>query len=93
MKNILLLCTKNVHFTFTNEIYIRNDGVAMVSSIGLAFAGIFIIELINTLVLKLRQHMQNWRRYEHDNFILVFHTQNGYPIWIIKSVIKKVKQN
>ena len=79
MKNILSLCTKNVHFTFTNEIYTRNDGVAMFSSIGPAFAGIFIIELINTLVLKLRQHMQNWRRYEHDNFAYMKNGSIEYP--------------
>ena len=28
MKN-LLLCTKNVHFTFNNEIYVQNHGVPM----------------------------------------------------------------
>ena len=28
MKNLLLLSTKNVHFTFSNDIYIQNDGVA-----------------------------------------------------------------
>ena len=39
----------------------------MVSSIDLTFAGIFIIELENMLVPKLRQHMQNWRRYEDVN--------------------------
>ena len=29
MKNLLLLCTKNVHFTFENNIYQQNNGVAM----------------------------------------------------------------
>ena len=31
MKQLLLKCTKNVHFTFKNEIYLQCDGVAMES--------------------------------------------------------------
>ena len=29
MKELLLLCTKNLHFTFNNEIYQQCDSVAM----------------------------------------------------------------
>ena len=29
MKELLTLCTKNVHFTFDNVIKVQNDGVAM----------------------------------------------------------------
>ena len=29
MKKLLLLCTKNLHFTFNNDIYQQSDGVAM----------------------------------------------------------------
>ena len=28
-KKLLTLCTKNVHFSFNNEIYVQIDGVAM----------------------------------------------------------------
>ena len=28
MKKMLTLCTKSVHFTLNNEIYVQNDGVA-----------------------------------------------------------------
>ena len=31
MRNLLFLCTKNVHFSFNNELYIQTDGVAMSS--------------------------------------------------------------
>ena len=31
MKELLTLCTKNVRFTFNNEIYIQIDGIAMSS--------------------------------------------------------------
>ena len=29
MKEMLILCTKNVHFTFNKEIYIQVDGVSV----------------------------------------------------------------
>ena len=34
MKELLLLCTKHVHFTFNEDIYIQLDGVAMGSPLG-----------------------------------------------------------
>ena len=34
MKKLLTLCSKNVHFTLNNEIYVQNDGVAMGSPLG-----------------------------------------------------------
>ena len=34
MKELLLLCTKSVHFTFNGDIYQQLDGVAMGSPLG-----------------------------------------------------------
>ena len=45
MRNLLLLCTKNVHFCFGADIYQENDGVAMSSLLGPVLAGIFMGEL------------------------------------------------
>ena len=59
MENLLILCTKNVHFTFNNEFYIQNDGVAMGSPQGPILALTFMVELENTLVPKLKQHIKN----------------------------------
>ena len=44
MKELLLLCTKNAHFTFKNEIYQQCAGVVMGSPLGPVIAGIFMIE-------------------------------------------------
>ena len=71
MKNLLILCTRNVHFTFNNEIYIQNDGVAMGSPLGPILAGIFVTELENILVPELKQCIKNWRRYVDDTFVYV----------------------
>ena len=59
MKNLLILCTRNVHFTVNNEIYMRNDEVAIGSPLGLILAGISMVELENTLVLKLKQNIKS----------------------------------
>ena len=51
MKQLLTLCTKNVHFTYDNKVYQQNDGVAMGSPLGPVLSGIFMVELENSLVL------------------------------------------
>ena len=36
MKEILILYTKNVHFTFESKTYVQTNGLAMASPLGLA---------------------------------------------------------
>ena len=43
LKELLLLCTKNVHFTYIDIIYTQSDGVAMGSPLGPVLAGIFMV--------------------------------------------------
>ena len=66
MRGLILLCTKNVYFTFNKDIYKQTHGVA----IGL-LAGIIMIELENTMVPRLSNHLYFWRRYVDDTFIFV----------------------
>ena len=49
-EGILLLYTKNVHFTFNGQIYIQVDGVAMRSPVALLLTNIFMIELERSLI-------------------------------------------
>ena len=44
MKKLLILYTKNVHFTFNNETCIQVDGVPMDSPLGPVLANIFMFE-------------------------------------------------
>ena len=55
MKELLLLCTKNVHFTFNGQIYIQIDGVAMGSPQAPLLTDIFMIELERSLIPSLQK--------------------------------------
>ena len=57
MKEMLLLCTKNVHFSYNHDIYIQRDGVAMGSPLGPVLAGIFMMNLERSLVPKLNVYI------------------------------------
>ena len=63
MKELLYLCTKNVHFSFDNNSYIQNDGVAMGSPMGSILANIFMVELERSAIPGLASKLNNWRRY------------------------------
>ena len=66
MKKLLLLYTKNVHFTFKNKIYQQKDGVAMGSPLGPVLARIFMVYLEKTLMQKLEKLIKSWKRYVDD---------------------------
>ena len=53
MKEMLLLCTKIVHFSYNYDIYIHRDRVAMGSPLGPVLAGIFMVNPERSLVSKL----------------------------------------
>ena len=49
LRQLLLLCTKNVQFTFNGQIFRQVDGVAMGSPLGPILADIFLSSLENKL--------------------------------------------
>ena len=71
MEDLITLSTKNVPFTFNNEIYQQRDGVAMGSPLGPILAGIIMVELENSIVPKLNSHLQFWKRYVDHTLIIV----------------------
>ena len=91
MKKLLTLCTKNVHFSFNNEIYIQIDGVGMGSPLGLVIANIFMVKLKTTLVPKLDSHVQKWRGLVDDTFMYVKTGSVEYVLSVLISFHKNIK--
>ena len=71
MKELLYLCTKNVHFSFDNNIYIQSDGVAMGSPLGPILANIFMVELERSVIPGLANKLNNWGQYVDDTICYI----------------------
>ena len=71
LKSLLQLCTKEVEFSFNDELYIQADGIAMGSPLGPLFANVFMCELENHIVPQLENHMVPWYRYVDDTFTFI----------------------
>ena len=71
MKELLLLCTKEVHFAYSNEIYQQNDGMAMGSPLGPVLAGIFMVELETSTIPILGRSLLKWKRYVDNTFCYI----------------------
>ena len=59
-KELLILFTKNVHFTFSGKAFVQTDGLAVGSPLRPVLADIFLVEFENTLVPNLTEYMKNW---------------------------------
>ena len=85
VKKLLILCTKNVHFTLNNEIYVQNDGATIESPLGSILANVLMVELENALVPTLHQHVKKWRRYVDDTFAYVRNESIDYVLTTLNS--------
>ena len=90
MKELLLLCTKNVHFTFNNDIYQQCDGVAMGSPLEPVTAGIFMVELERTLLPRLTEYMTPWKRYVDDTIATIKLTSIDHILMIRNTFHKNI---
>ena len=91
MKKLLTICTKNVHFSFNNNIYIQIDGVAMGSPLGPVLANIFMVELESVLFPKLNDHVKKWRRFVDDTFVYNKRGSIEYVLSMINSFHDNIK--
>ena len=71
LRELLYLCTKEVHFMFNDEIYIQSDGVAMGSPLGPLLANIFMMSLEEEVITKLMPYLCNWKRCVDDTYAYV----------------------
>ena len=85
MKKLLTLCTKNVHFTLNNEIYVRNDGFALGSPLEPILTKVLMVKLENILVPRLDQHVKKWKRYVNDTFAYARNESIDYVLTTLNS--------
>ena len=85
MKDLLILCTKNIHFSFNENIYIQCDGVAMGSPLGPTLAGTFMVELERSVVPKLSEHMMPWKRFVDDTITCIKTTSIPHVIKVLNT--------
>ena len=71
LKKLLFSCTKEVHFSFNEKLYIQNDGVCMGSPLGPVLANIFMVELERTIIPVLSDCVYCWKRYVDDTFTII----------------------
>ena len=71
IKEMLILCTENVYFTFECRTYVQTDGIAMGSPLGPVLADIFMIELENWLLPNLVKYIIFWKQYVDDTICFV----------------------
>ena len=71
IKELLHLCTKNVHFSYIDIINQHCDRVAMDSPLRQVFAGTLMVHLERTLTPKLTEHMNHWKRYVDDTILII----------------------
>ena len=71
LRELLNLCTREMHFAFEEEMYKQVDGVAMGSPLGPVLANIFMVHLETNLIPQMGDKLASWGRYVDDTFTFV----------------------
>ena len=91
MKEMLLLCTKNIHFSYGHDIYIQRDGIAIGSPLGPVPAGIFMVNLQKSLVPKLNVYINFMRRYVDGTITFLKTGSVEYFLSVLNNFHPKIK--
>ena len=91
MEEMLLLYTKNVHFSYNQDVYIQKDGVTMGSPLGPVLAGIFMVNLERLLVPKFNVYLNFWRCYVYDSIIFIKIGYVEYLLSVLNNFHPKIK--
>ena len=89
MKGVLYLCTKNVYFSFVNNIYVQNGGIAIGSPLGPILANIFMVELERSVMPAPAGKLNKWRRYIDDTICYIKADSIDYVLSKLNSFHKK----
>ena len=87
IKELLILCIKNVHFMFDNVNKVQNDGVAMGSPLGPILSVIFLIELETSILPESTGYIQFWKRYVDDAICFINVGSVNYILSVLNSYL------
>ena len=90
MMEMLMLCTKNVHFTFKYRTYVQTDGETMDLPLGPVLADIFMIELEKSLLPNLAKYITFWERYLDGTIFLRKIGTTEFIISVLNSFDKNI---
>ena len=71
LRELLMMCTKELHFVFNGKTYKQKDRVCLGSPLVPLLANVFMVHLEETIAPKLQTSMPTWIRYVDDTFTLV----------------------
>ena len=91
MKKLLLLCKRNVHFSYNDIIFQQCDGVAMSSPLGLVLAGIFMVHLDNILTPKSTENMNPWKRCIDGTISVIKETSIVHALTVLNNFHKNIE--
>ena len=91
MKELLILSTKNIYFTFNNETYIQVDGVAMGSPLDPVLANMFMVELQKSVIPDLNDKVKLWKRFVVDTYCLARSEYIDNVLLALNSFHKNIK--
>ena len=91
LRELLVLCTKEIHFSYNDMLYKQVDGVAMGSPLGPILANIFMVELEESLIPTLSDKLRLWFRYVDDTFTFIKKDKIDDVIYILNNFHTNIK--
>ena len=80
MKQLLTLCTKNVHFTYNNRSLSTKRWGCYGVTTGSVLSGIFMVKLENSLVPTLNESITLWQRFVGNTITVVKNDSIAYVL-------------
>ena len=91
VKKLLLLCTKNVYFSYNGIIYQQCDVIAMGSPLGPVLAEICMVHLEGTLIPTLTEHMNPWKRYVDHTISIIKEKSIANVLTVLNNFHKNIE--
>ena len=83
MRQLILVCTKNVHFKFHDDMFTQVDCIALGSPLAPILANIFMVELERNFIPILKEHLSCLRCYVDNTICFI---KNGWVEHVLSTL-------